>query len=70
VILSLARQEEPDTSAYNDPEVVYRIKKHHHAGLIVRSSEQKRVQSLLESYAERFVTEFMATLPPKDKPTA
>jgi biotin carboxylase len=70
VILSLARQENPDTSAYNDPEIHMRIKKHHHAGLILRSGEQKRVQSLLESYTERFATEFMAALPPKDKPTA
>src|SRR5208283_2797563 len=30
VILSLARQEEPDTSSYADPEIVYRIKKYHH----------------------------------------
>ena len=37
VILSLARQDDPDTSAYDDPEVVYRIKRHHHAGLILRS---------------------------------
>src|SRR2546421_2678558 len=32
VILSLARQDDPDTSAYNDPEVYLRIKRHHHAG--------------------------------------
>jgi biotin carboxylase len=70
VILSLARQEEPDTSAYNDPEVCMRIKKHHHAGLILRSSDQRRVQSLLENYAERFATEFMAVQPQRDKPSA
>jgi biotin carboxylase len=70
VILSLAKQEEPDTSAYNDPEVYLRIKKHHHAGLILRSKNQSRVQSLLENYAERFAVEFMAVQPQKDKPTA
>ncbi len=70
VILSLAKQEEPDTSAYNDPEVHMRIKKHHHAGLILKSTHQKRVQSLLESYATRFAEEFMATQPQRDKPTA
>ena len=70
VIISLARQEDPDTSGYNDPEVFLRIKKHHHAGLILRSGDQKRVQSLLQGYAERFATEFMAALPPKEKPTA
>ncbi len=70
VILSLARQEEPDTSGYNDPEVCLRIKKHHHAGLILRSADQRRVQSLLESYAQRFAEEFLAVEPPREKPTA
>ena len=44
VILSLARQENPDTSGYNDPEVFLRIKKHHHAGLILRSTDPQRVR--------------------------
>ena len=70
VILSLARQDEPDTSAYNDPEVFLRIKKHHHAGLILRSTDQHRVQSLLEGYARRFAEEFLAVEPPREKPTA
>jgi biotin carboxylase len=70
VILSLARQESPDTSAYNDPEVYMRIKKHHHAGLILRSNDQRRVQVLLESYAQRFAVEFTAVEPPREKPTA
>jgi hypothetical protein len=70
VILSLARQEEPDTSAYDDPEVCFRIKRHHHAGLILRSSDPGRVEGLLESYSERFVRDFTAVEPPREKPTA
>jgi biotin carboxylase len=70
VILSLARQEEPDTSGYADPEVVLRIKKHHHAGLILRSTDPQRVQSLLESYSQRFADEFLAVEPPREKPTS
>ena len=70
VILSLAKQEYPDTSAYNDPEVFYRIKRHHHAGLVLKSSDPHRVPALLEDYAQRFVHEFMAVEPPRDKPTA
>src|SRR5215213_4490748 len=31
IILSLAKQEQPDTSAYTDEEIVYRVKKKHHA---------------------------------------
>ena len=70
VILSLAKQDNPDTSAYNDPEVFLRIKKHHHAGLVLKSPEAKRIPALLANYAERFAKEFMAVEPPRDKPTA
>ncbi|MGA7925255.1 MAG: ATP-grasp domain-containing protein [Candidatus Sulfotelmatobacter sp.] len=70
VIISLARQENPDTSAYNDPEVFVRIKKHHHGGLILRSTNPERVRALLENYAVRFAEEFLAVEPPREKPTA
>lgn len=70
VILSLARQENPDTTAYDDPEIVLRIKKHHHAGLALRSTDPGRIPALLEKYAERFAQEFLAVEPPRDKPTA
>jgi biotin carboxylase len=70
VVLSLARQENPDTSAYNDPEVCLRIKRHHHAGLVLRSNHPERVRSLLENYAPRFVHDFLAVEPPREKPTS
>jgi biotin carboxylase len=70
VVLSLARQENPDTSAYNDPEVCLRIKKHHHAGLVLQSNDPERVRSLLENYAPRFVQDFLAVEPPREKPTS
>jgi len=70
VIISLARQEDPDTSAYNDPEVHLRIKKHHHAGLVLHSKDPQRIPALLESYAQRFGEEFLAIQPQREKPTA
>jgi phosphoribosylamine-glycine ligase len=68
IILSLAKQEYPDTSAYDDPEIVYRVKKKHHAGLIVRSKKIERVNELLDDYARRFADDFVATLPPMERP--
>jgi carbamoylphosphate synthase large subunit len=68
IILSLARQEFPDTAAYNDPEIVYRVKKKHHAGLIVRSTSHERVTELLNDYARRFADDFIAVLPPLERP--
>jgi biotin carboxylase len=70
VIVSLARQEEPDTSAYSDPEIVYRVKKYHHAGFVVKSADPARVKELLESYSRRFVRDFVATQPVPDKPSS
>jgi biotin carboxylase len=70
IILSLARQEEPDTSAYNDPEIALRLKKRHHAGLVLRSSDPERVQTLLQAYVTRFANDFLAIEPPGTKPAA
>lgn len=69
LLVSLAKQEHPDTSAYNDPEVVWRMKeKKHHVGLIVRSSDRNRVRQLLNRYVERMRQDFLAWQPPMDRP--
>jgi len=70
LILSLARQEEPDTSSYSDPEIALRIKRSHHAGLILRSPNPERIQTLLANYSKRFADEFLAIEPPGAKPAA
>jgi biotin carboxylase len=70
VILSLARQEHPDTSAYTDPEIVYRVSKYHHAGFVLRSDKAERVRELLDAYTTRFRDDFLATQPVPQKPTA
>lgn len=63
-IVALARQEDPDMAAYDDPEIVYRVRKRHHAGLVVASPDPARVAALLDDYASRFAQDFVATLPP------
>jgi biotin carboxylase len=67
IVLSLARQESPDMSAYTDTEIVTRIRKRHHAGLIVASPDDERVRTLLESYVDRFRTDFHASAPPPER---
>jgi hypothetical protein len=66
LLVSLSRQEHPDLSPYNDPEVVWRMDKKQHAGLIVASEDAARVQALVDSYKERFVHDFLAVAPPKE----
>jgi biotin carboxylase len=63
LIVSLARQDAPDLSGYTDPEIVWRLQKPNHAGLIVRSAQPARIDQLLASYAERFRQDFVAALP-------
>jgi biotin carboxylase len=70
LIVSLARQECPDTSAYDDPEIVWRLNKPSHAGLVVRSRDPARVGKLLDSYARRFADDFLATLPAAERPSS
>ena len=69
-VLCLAQTAEPDTAAFDAPEIVYRMKKHHHAGLIVRSDRPERVKELLEEYGSEFARRFLASMPPPEKPTA
>jgi biotin carboxylase len=68
IILSLAKQEQPDTSAYVDEEIVYRVNKRHHAGLIVRAPRLERVNELLDEYGRRFAEDFVAVAPPPERP--
>ena len=68
IILSLAKQEQPDTSAYVDQEIIYRVTKRHHAGLIVRAPRLERVNELLDNYSHRFVEDFVAVAPPPERP--
>ena len=68
IILSLAKQEYPDTSAYVEDEIIHRVKKLHHAGLIVRAPRLERVNELLDQYGHRFVEDFVAVAPLPERP--
>ncbi len=70
LLISLARQEHPDISGFQDPEIVWRMEKKHHVGLIVRSSDPARIEQLIHEYAQRFRQDFFASQPPRDKPTS
>ena len=67
VMNCLARQEYPDLSGYTDPEVVWRMQKKQHAGLILASPDSQRLQSLLDEYSRRFAEDFLAVMPPMEK---
>jgi hypothetical protein len=67
IIISLARQEWPDNSVFNDPEIAWRLDKKNHVGLIVRSGSRQRVLDLLDNYVGIVARDFHAAAPPKEK---
>ena len=70
VIISLASQEWPDISAYQDPEIFHRLQKKNHVGFVLGSNDRERIKTLLEEYSRRIYADFFAMLPPSDKPTS
>ncbi len=66
LLVTLARQEQPDMSGYDAPEVVWKADKPHHAALIVVSPDYARIEALLDDYTRRFVSEFTASAEPMD----
>ena len=69
IIQSLAKQEWPDLSAYDEPEVKWKLNKKFHAGLIVSSNKRNRIEELLDNYTERFYEDFFTSAPMKEKPS-
>lgn len=67
LIICLARDEWPDLSAYNDPEVVWRVPRANHAGLLLASPDPARVEQVLADYNERFARDFLTHTPQTKK---
>ena len=67
IVLSLANQEQPDTSRYTDAEIVYRVTKPKHVGFIFHSPRRERIDELLGAYTERITRDFLAVVPTKER---
>ncbi len=67
IVVSLSRHERPDTSGFDDPEIVWRMDRTQHIGLIVASDSTGRIRQLLDDYAERIARDFHASAPAPDK---
>ncbi len=70
IIVSLTRQEWPDTAQFNDPEIVWRMTDmSYHVGLILQSKKRERVLALLDDYMHRVQRDYHASAPAPEKPT-
>lgn len=69
LMVSLARQQHPDTASYQDAEIVWRLKKDFHVGFVLQSESRERVLELLDSYLSRVYADFHTSAPPKTELT-
>ena len=67
ITLALAKTDEPDTSHYKDDEIVYRVKKPKHVGLIFHSKKEKRIAEVIATYTDRITQDFLAVAPVKER---
>ncbi|MEL7162918.1 MAG: ATPase, partial [Bacteroidota bacterium] len=51
IVVSLSRYERPDMTPFDDPEIVWKMDKAQHVGMIVASDKEARILELLDKYA-------------------
>ncbi|MDA7501878.1 hypothetical protein N8482_01240 [Chitinophagales bacterium] len=68
IIVSLSRHLNPDHSPFNAEEIVWRLKKDWHVGMILTSKDADRVRALLDEYAEIIGRDYHASLPAEKTP--
>jgi biotin carboxylase len=69
IVISLARQQWPDTSQFNDSEIVWRMDEEHHVGLIVKANSRDRIVALMDNYAKAIYENHHASAPASNKST-
>jgi hypothetical protein len=66
IVLTLSKFEHPDLASFSDEEVCFTVLLNYHAGLIVKSDKSERILELLDSYAERLITDFATVVAQKE----
>lgn len=66
LLTCLSRDEWPDLDRYDAPEIVWRLNRRHHAGMILAGEDPKTIDRLLDEYAARFGQDFLAVEPPRN----
>lgn len=67
IVVSLSRFKHPDDSGFTDEEIIWRMRKEWHIGMIVRADNKERVIHLLNDYTDRIAETFHASLPAPDR---
>jgi biotin carboxylase len=67
IVVSLSRYESPDYSSFDQPEIVWRMDKPWHVGMIVTADSEEKVSELLSTLTDRIAKDFHASLPAPKK---
>ncbi len=67
ITLALANTDQPDTSHYTDEEIVYKVDRPKHVGLIFQSAKHSRVAELIDDYTRRITEDFLMIAPVKER---
>ena len=67
IVVSLSKYQHPDDSQFSDEEIVWRLNKDYHIGLIIKSQSRDRIQELLDKYARIIQNEYHASAPAPKK---
>jgi biotin carboxylase len=66
LVICLSKDESPDLSHYNAPEIVWKLAEEHHAAVIVADAKSDKVDKLLDEYSERLTRDVLAVAPPTE----
>jgi hypothetical protein len=69
IVVSLSRHEWPDSGGFTESEIVWRMNKKYHIGLIVQANKASRILELLDAFTQRVFNDFHAAVPISDRPT-
>jgi len=62
IVVSLSKFQQPDYASFTDSEIVWRLNKEYHIGMIIQAKTRKRVLELLDQYAVKINKEFHASV--------
>ena len=67
LIISLIKEENADYSTFQEDEIVWRMNKSHHIGMIIQHDDHTRIMELLDQFADRIRQNLHASLPASNK---
>lgn len=68
LIISLAKEKEPNIDEFQRPELLRPIKMDHHVALLYKSNDPKKIEEALDDAAEKILAHHIQILPPTAKP--